>query len=111
LKSIYICYDEMDREYAQQIKKMFERENVECQDLSKADIHLLIFTKHASKSFKVMDELHKMISFDKKILTLKYTNEAPSDELSFYISTTQWMDMSEKTSMSRLLDKILRQIR
>ncbi len=111
MKSIHICYDEKDVGLFEKIKKMFEMENIACNDLYHADVHLFLFTDNADQSLKVIDELQNIILINKKILTLKYTNSLPSDELSFYIGASQWIDMFEEQSMKRLLDKILRQIR
>ena len=111
MKSIYICHDKTDKLHANQIKNMFEMENIECQDLHQADVHLFIFSDSANRSKKVLDELQKIISLDKKFLTLQYTNHAPSDELSFYICATQWMDMKKDQALKHLLNKVLRQIR
>jgi len=111
LKSIYICHDNSDKILANQIKNMFEMENIVCGDLNHADVYLFIFSDSANRSKKVLDELQKIVSLNKKFLTLKNTDKVPADELSFYIGTTQWMDMNKEHSMKDLLSKVLHQIR
>ena len=111
MNSIYICHDKSDMFHANQIKNMFELENIVCENLNQADVYLFIFSDSANRSKKVLDELQKIVSMDKKFLTLKYTDKLPSDELSFYIGTTQWMDMHKEHSMKDLLSKVLYQIR
>lgn len=111
MSSIYICYDSFDIDKADKVKKIFDLENIGLKRAEEADIIFYVFTENSMKNEAILEDLGSVLKMNKKFITLQYTDKDPTEEISYFIATTQWHDMRNSDSLDKLLDMVLKELR
>lgn len=107
---VFISYSSKDKIVADAIVSAFENNNIRCwyaprdikpgadwgEEIAKAvkesPVFLLIFSKHANQSQRVLDELNLAISTEAVILPFRIEKLDPSGAMLLHLSSRHWLD-------------------
>lgn len=121
--SVYICYSKIDVQYAYEIKRFLEDNDVIVNlveknkedyliddtsiilnNIKNSDIFLLIFTNNVNSDNLVSIQIIKAVSLNKKSFAIKFNNAKLDDNLKFSMYNFRFINHNEK-------DKLLKEIK
>jgi oligopeptide transport system substrate-binding protein len=124
---VFVSYSKEDKVVADTIVSVFERNNIRCWyaprdikpgvDWGKAitdaikdcRVFLLVFSGHANKSQRVLDELNFAISQEATISPFRIENLEPRDAMMLHLSSRHWLDAYDP-SWEKHLNKLIKTV-